>query len=164
MTESSIVNKVKSLTHLVGKYGSTSVMASTSDFTVFHFVMTYAGLTPVQATIVGRSCGACVAFMFHRNWVFAKNSMYGESNATHRFSVLLVRYLLGVLLGMSLNVTGVWLLNTVFEINPWISRIATAASVWFLVFAYNKQVVFKERIIAEQDFSELAEEDTKEII
>ena len=41
--------------------------------------------------------------------------------------------------------------------------IATAASVWFLVFMYNKNVVFKERIIAEQDFSELGEEESDAI-
>ena len=155
-----MINKGKSLTNLVSKYGSTSVIASSTDFTVFHFVMTYAGLTAVQSTIVGRSVGAIVAFMFHRKWVFSKTNDAGINNVTDRFSVLIARYLLGVLLGMFLNVAGVWLLNTVFELNPWISRLFTAASVWFLVFAYNNQVVFKERIIAEQDFSELEAEDT----
>jgi putative flippase GtrA len=158
MAQSSIHNKVKTITHGIGKYGTTSVFATSLDFTVFHFVLTYLGTTAVQSTIIGRCCGAIVAFLFHRNWVF-------KSNSTHRFNVLITRYLSGVLLGMGLNVAGVWLLNTVFELNPWFSRIATAASVWFLVFQYNRQVVFhkgspigNEKIIAEQDFSELEDE------
>ena len=158
MAQSSIHNKVKTITQGVGKYGTTSVIATSADFTVFHFVLTYLGTTAVQSTIIGRSCGAMVAFLFHRHWVF-------KSNDTVRFNVLITRYVSGVLLGMSLNVGGVWLLNTLVGLNPWIARIATAASVWFLVFQYNKYVVFNkktalgtETIIAEQDFAELEEE------
>jgi putative flippase GtrA len=157
MTQSSIQTRVKTITKLVGKYGTTSAVATSVDFTIFHFVLVYLNTTAVQSTIIGRCCGAIVAFLFHRNWVF-------KSNGTQRFNVLITRYLSGVLLGMGLNVGGVWLLNSVFELNPWISRIATAASVWFLVFQYNKLVVFKERIIAEQDFSELEDEDTEGVI
>ena len=160
MTQSSI-QKVKTITQLMGKYGTTSVMATAFDFTVFHLALTYLDTTAVQSTIIGRCCGAIVAFLFHRNWVF-------KSNATHRFNVLITRYLSGVLLGMSLNVAGVWLLNTVFELNPWISRIATAAAVWFFVFQYNKHIVFfngkssgDEKIISEQDFAEI-EDDVEE--
>jgi putative flippase GtrA len=132
----SSINKVKTLTKGMGKYGTTSVIATSADFTVFHFVLTYLGTTAVQSTIIGRCCGAIVAFFFHRNWVF-------KSNGTVHFNVLVRRYLSGVLLGMSLNVAGVWLLNTVLGLNPWIARIATAASVWFLIFQYNKYVVFR---------------------
>jgi putative flippase GtrA len=155
MAQSSI-NKVKTLTKGMGKYGTTSVIATSADFTVFHFVLTQLGLTAVQSTIIGRCCGAIVAFLFHRNWVF-------KSNAAYRFNVLALRYVSGVLLGMGLNVAGVWLLNTVLSLNPWIARIATAAMVWLLVFQYNKYVVFNkssETIIAEQDFAELEEENT----
>jgi putative flippase GtrA len=132
----SSINKVKTITKGMGKYGTTSVIATSADFTVFHFVLTYLGTTAVQSTIIGRCCGAMVAFLFHRNWVF-------KSNGTVHFNVLMKRYLSGVLLGMSLNVAGVWLLNTVLGLNPWVARIATAASVWFLIFQYNKYVVFR---------------------
>jgi putative flippase GtrA len=161
MAQSSINSKVKTITKGMGKYGTTSVLATTADFTVFHFVLTYLGTTAVQSTIIGRSCGAIVAFLFHRNWVF-------KSNDSIRFNVLIGRYISGVLLGMGLNVGGVWLLNNLVGLNPWMSRIATAASVWFLIFQYNKYVVFNkktalgvETIIAEQDFAEL-EEDIEE--
>jgi putative flippase GtrA len=157
----SSINKVKTLTKSMGRYGTTSVIATSADFTVFHFVLTYLGTTAVQSTIIGRCCGAMVAFLFHRNWVF-------KSNATIRFNVLITRYISGVLLGMGLNVGCVWLLNTFLGLNPWIARIASAAMVWFLIFQYNKYVVFNKRtalgaepIIAEQDFAEL-EEDMEE--
>jgi putative flippase GtrA len=164
MTQSSI-QKVKTITKSAGKYGATSVIATSADFAVFHFFLTYIGTTAVQSTLIGRCCGAIVAFLFHRNWVFRDNVPLSESNPTFHFNVLVTRYLSGVLLGMGLNVAGVWLLNTIFELNPWVSRITTAACVWFLVFQYNKNIVFfkgqfseSEKIISEQDFTDIEED------
>ena len=158
MAPSSIQKKGKSTTELMSKYGTTSAVATTVDFTIFHFVLTSLGTTAVQSTVIGRCFGAIVAFLFHRNWVF-------KGNVSQGLNVIVTRYLSGVLLGMGLNVGGVWILNSFFELNPWTSRMITAASVWFLVFLYNKHVVFfnsnltgNERIIAEQDFAEMDED------
>ena len=152
LTESSLFEKGKIIAKLVGKYASTSVIATAVDFTVFHFVMTNGGISAVQSTIIGRLSGALIAFMLHRAWVFQKSD-------TPQYRTLIFKYIMGILLGMGLNVAGVWFLNTVIGIDAWTSRVVAAATVWSLVFFYNKHVVFKEKIVADQDFAEIEAEE-----
>jgi putative flippase GtrA len=121
--------------HLLGKYGFTSVAATTADFAIFHVALTIAGATPVLATIAGRSVGSVVAFLLHRTWVF-RHSKYRDGNA------LRMRYVLGIFFGMGLNAAGVWFLNGVAGFEPWPARIATATTVWFFGFLFNKKIVF----------------------
>jgi putative flippase GtrA len=119
----------------LGKYGSASLMATSADFVMFHIGLTYLGVTPVLATILGRSMGAIVAFLLHRSWVF-KGSKNRDGN------VLRLKYVLGILLGMGLSAVGVWLLNGVLSLDPWPARIVTATAVWFFGFLFNKKIVF----------------------
>lgn len=120
---------------LLGKYGSTSLLATGADFTAFHLALTYIGATPVQATIIGRSVGSVVAFLLHRAWVF-KSSQKRDGN------VLRLKYVLGIFIGMGLNAAGVWLLNGFAGLDPWPARVVTASAVWFFVFLFNKKIVF----------------------
>lgn len=121
--------------HLLGKYGSASVAATTADFAMFHVALTFLGATPVLATIIGRSVGSVVAFLLHRAWVF-RHSKNRDGN------VLRMKYVLGIFIGMGLNAAGVWFLNGVAELEPWPARIATATTVWFFGFLFNKKIVF----------------------
>lgn len=149
LTESSLKGKGKIIAKLIGKYASSSVLATSVDFSTFHFVLTHGGITAIQSTIIGRLAGALVAFSLHRRWVFKGIEAQGI-----QFNRMIVHYISGIFLGMALNVFGVWLLNDIFSVNAWSSRVFSAATVWFLVFSYNKNVVFKERIISEQDFAD----------
>ena len=159
LTESSFLQKGKIIARLIGKYASTSVLATSVDFTTFHFALTYGDITAVQSTIISRLAGALVAFSLHRAWVF-KNltiTQYSEKNAYKK--ILFLKYVLGIVLGLGLNVAGVWFLNDILDIDAWQSRVIAAIAVWSLVFFYNQRVVFKEKIIADQDFAEVEEEE-----
>ena len=169
LTELSFLEKGKIIAKLIGKYASTSVLATSVDFTTFHFALTYGDITAVQSTIIGRLAGALVAFSLHRAWVFKNLAMtqHSEKNAYKR--ILFFKYMLGILLGLGLNVAGVWFLNDILEIDAWSSRVIAAIAVWSFVFFYNKRVVFfsgyptrNEKIIADQDFAEIEEEEINE--
>ena len=127
--------RIKKTTRLLGKYGSTSLLATGADFTAFHLALTYIGATPVQATIIGRSVGSVVAFLLHRSWVFS-NSKNRDGN------VLRLKYVIGIFIGMGLNAAGVWLLNGFAGLAPWPARIVTATTVWLFGFLFNKKIVF----------------------
>jgi len=126
---------VGKIVKLLGKYGSTSVVATSTDFAMFHVALTYLGLSPVWATILGRSAGSVVAFLLHRSWVF-RHSERRDGN------VLLLKYVLGISIGMGLNAVGVWFLNSILGLGPWPARIITATVVWFFGFLFNKKIVF----------------------
>ena len=166
LTESSFLQKGKIIANLIGKYASTSVLATSVDFTTFHFALTYGDITAVQSTIIGRLAGALVAFSLHRTWVFKNLAIteYGEKDSYKK--ILFLKYVLGIGLGLGLNVAGVWFLNDILNMDAWSSRIIAAVAVWSFVFFYNKQVVFfnlssnsNEKIIADQDFAEIEEEE-----
>jgi putative flippase GtrA len=151
LTQSSWIIKVKKITKLVGKYASTSVIATSVDFSAFHYALNHGDATAVQSTIIGRLVGAVVAFFLHRAWVF-------KINNTPQSKTFIIKYILGILLGLGLNVYAVWFFNTFLGIDAWSSRVAAAASVWSLILLYNKHVVFKEKIIVDQDFTQIEEE------
>ncbi|MCW5923107.1 MAG: GtrA family protein [Saprospiraceae bacterium] len=120
---------------LLGKYGSTSLAATTADFAMFHAALTLLGALPVQATVMGRSVGSVVAFLLHRSWVF-KNAKNRDDNA------LRIKYVVGIFIGMGLNAAGVWLLNGGLGVEPWPARVVTATAVWLFGFLFNKKIVF----------------------
>jgi putative flippase GtrA len=143
--DSSIFQKVVRFFQLTLKYGSTSVIATLVDFGTFGLFHPIIG--SIYSTIIGRSIGAIIAFLLHRQWVFKA----AKTTLTKR---LILKYLAAVLLGMGLNVLGVWFLNHLLLINAWTSRVVTAISVWGLIFLFNKHVVFKEQILNLQDFTD----------
>lgn len=111
------------------------MVATSADFGMFHIALTYLELSPVWATILGRSVGSVVAFLLHRSWVF-RHSERRDGN------VLLLKYVLGIVMGMGLNAAGVWFLNGILNLEPWPARIITATVVWFFGFLFNKKIVF----------------------
>lgn len=121
--------------HLLGKYSLSSLTATGFDFFAFSFGLSALALPAVQSTVLGRSVGALVAFWLHRKWVF-------RHSRTTQGGYLLVRYFAGVLLGMGLNVGGVWLLHDLAGWAPWPARISSALSAWFLIFLFNRYLVF----------------------
>lgn len=125
----------KKTVRLLSKYGSTSVAATSADFAIFHVALTLLGSTPVMATVIGRAVGSVVAFLLHRSWVF-KHSQNRDG------SVLRLKYVMGIFIGMGLNAGGVWLLNSISDFEPWPARIATATTVWLFGFLFNKKIVF----------------------
>lgn len=127
--------RLKKTMSLLSKYGSTSVLATGADFTAFHLALTYVGATPVQATVVGRSVGSIVAFLLHRSWVF-------KSSEKRNGNILMVKYVMGIFIGMGMNVAGVWLLNGFADLAPWPARVVAACVVWLFGFLFNKKIVF----------------------
>jgi putative flippase GtrA len=120
---------------ILGKYGLSSLGATSVDFAVFHLVLTWLLMPAVPATVAGRCAGMVVAFWMQRYWVFR------HTHATNWWKMR-VKYGSGVILGMGLNVSGVWLLHDVFGWLPWPARIASAIAGWFLLFWFNRYVVF----------------------
>jgi putative flippase GtrA len=135
-SHSSILQKCVKFVQLTLKYGSTSLIATSVDFATFGLVNPIVGA--IYGTIIGRSVGAIIAFLLHRKWVFKA----AQITLTKQ---LILKYLVAVLLGMGLNVLGVWFLNHILSINAWSSRIITAVTVWGLIFLFNKYFVFKEK-------------------
>lgn len=121
---------------MLGKYGLTSISATGVDFLAFHLALTWTHLTAVQATVVGRSVGALVAFLLQRKWVFRKST-------AARWWFVAVKYSAGVLLGMGFNVFGVWALHDLAEWEPWPARIVAAMLGWALIFVFNHTLVFR---------------------
>lgn len=130
-----LAEQLRNGTQLLGKYGLSSLTATGVDFMAFHVALSWLVLPAVQSTVVGRSVGAAIAFWLQRQWVFQ------QVQATHKW-VLIVKYISGVLLGMGLNVVGVWLLHNLAGWQPWPARIFSALIGWFLIFLFNKYVVF----------------------
>lgn len=132
-------DRIRSGFRLLGKYGLSSLTATGIDFMTFHLALTALLLTAVQATVVGRCAGACVAFLMQRRWVF---------QAVHatRWPSLAVKYGSGVLLGMGLNVGAVWLLHDLSGWAPWPARITAATIGWFLIFQFNHRIVFRKAL------------------
>lgn len=130
-----LVDHLTSWFRLLGKYGLTSLTATGVDFLAFHFALTWLLTTAVSATILGRCVGAVVSFMIQRRWVF-------EAAHATQWRALAVKYSSGVLIGMGLNVGGVWLLHDLAGWAPWPARIAAATTGWLLIFFFNQRVVF----------------------
>jgi putative flippase GtrA len=126
---------LKQSLHLLGKYGSTSLVSTAADFSVFHLALTGIGATAVGATVAGRLMGSSVAFLLHRSWVFTQAR-------ERRGNILIARYVLGISIGMLLNVAGVGLLNGIAGMAPWPARVITATTVWLFGFLFNKKIVF----------------------
>lgn len=121
---------------LLGKYGLSSLTATGVDFMAFHAALTTFLLSAVQATILGRCAGAAVSFWMQRRWVF-------QAVRATQWPVLAVKYISGVFLGMGLNVGGVWLLHDAIGWAAWPARIAAATTGWFLIYLFNRRVVFQ---------------------
>lgn len=125
---------------LMGKYGLSSLTATAADFMTFHLALSVLLLQAVPATVLGRSVGAVVAFLLQRKWVFR------NGDATRK-RFIAVKYSAGVFLGMAFNVFGVWVLAALGGWAPWPARVVSAVLGWFLIFWFNKQVVFRHRAV-----------------
>ena len=122
----------------LGKYGLSSLTATAVDFLVFHLALSWLFMAAVPATVLGRSAGACVAFALQRNWVFR------PTDAARRW-FLVVKYSVGVLLGMGYNVGAVWMLHDWLGWGPWPARVSAAVSGWFLIYLFNHLFVFNPK-------------------
>lgn len=133
-----MTNLLEQLRHwfrLVGKYSLSSLTATGFDFLAFSIGLSWLLLSAVKATVLGRCVGALIAFWLQQKWVF----QYGAATRSWQLGV---KYLGGVLLGMGLNVGGVWLLHNLGNWSPWPARITAAMSAWILIFLFNKYIVF----------------------
>lgn len=128
-------DRLKVWSRLLAKYGLSSLTATGVDFIAFHLALTMLASTAVEATVAGRCSGAALSFFLQRRWVFK------GINATN-WLALAVRYGSGVLLGLGMNVGGVWLLHDLGNWQPWPARITAATTTWFLIFLFNHRFVF----------------------
>lgn len=125
---------MRSKVYLLIKYALSSLGATVVDFGLFYalFLLTaHAG----GSTFVGWTVSAGVAFFLQKRWVFGLRD-------TTRGPAIGTRYGIGVALGLSLNVGGVWLLCDEAGWSPWFSRVTVALLVWYLVFLFNRHIVF----------------------
>ncbi|NJN34976.1 MAG: GtrA family protein [Saprospiraceae bacterium] len=139
------MTKLVSSVGLLGKYTLVSLLATVVDFSTFAFGQAFWSATVFQATVLGQCLGSLVAFWYHRTWVFY--------NGKGHFSTLLViKYVTGVLVTTGLNVLGVWFFHDFLNVDAWFSRVSVALCVWCLGFIFNKTVVFKENRELKEDF------------
>lgn len=130
-----LADQFRNWIYLLGKYGLSSLTATGFDFLAFHIALSQLLLSAVEATVVGRIVGAAFAFVLQRQWVFQR------ARATQGW-LLVVKYIGGVLLGMGLNVGGVWLLHNLAGWSPWPARVTSALLGWFVIFLFNTYIVF----------------------
>lgn len=120
--------------YLLFKYALSSLSSTVVDFGLF-YVLFVATAHAGGATFVGWSVSAVMAFYIQRHWVFGRHEATPLQN-------LGIRYGMGVLLGMGLNVGGVWLLCDEVGLSPWFSRVSVALMAWYLIFLFNRHFVF----------------------
>ena len=150
-------DRLRNWFRLLGKYSLSSLTATGFDFLTFSIGLSWLLLSAVESTVLGRCVGSIVAFWLQRKWVFQRprtrqrwplvldedDDWRDKPTAqTTQWWPLTIKYFSGVLLGMGLNVGGVWLLNNLWAWNPWPARITSALGAWILIFLFNKYLVF----------------------
>jgi putative flippase GtrA len=117
------------------RYASVSVMATMVDFVCFFLLGNLPLLTNGSSAFISSGSGAVVSWNLNRSWVF-KDSSVERRKKRHRFFT-------GVLLGILLNAIIVSLLSDLLAMPRMSARIFAALSVWFVIYLYNKKVVFR---------------------
>ncbi len=117
------------------RYASVSLAATAVDFLCFFLLGNLSLITNGSAAFISAGSGAVVSWNLNRNWVF-KNSEVERRKKRHRFFT-------GVLLGILLNAIIVSLLSDLLAMPRMSARMFAALSVWFVVYLYNKRVVFR---------------------
>ncbi len=109
-----------------------SVLATAMDFLVTIFLTEVVAIWYVLSNALGATAGGVVSFTLCRLWVFNRRSAKWHHQA--------FRYVLAIVLSLTLNTLGVWFLTETFQISYVISKIfaavAVGISVNFLVFRY----------------------------
>jgi putative flippase GtrA len=117
------------------RYASVSLIATAVDFVCFFLLGNLSLLTNGSAAFISSGFGAAVSWNLNRKWVF-KDSSVERRKKRHRFFT-------GVLLGILLNAVIVSLLSDMLAMPRMSARVFAALSVWFVVYLYNKRVVFR---------------------
>ena len=115
---------------------ATSILSSTTDYTVFLFLQ-YCGAFYVISTIGGAICGAIVSFNLSRNWAYKSTEKKIQTQA--------FKYACASGFSLLMNVAGMILFVEQFKINEEISKLIVAIVVGlFINFPIYKYWVFKK--------------------
>jgi putative flippase GtrA len=117
------------------RYTTVSLSATSLDFCVFFLLSVIIGFHAVIGTFFSTIAGACVSWFLNHRWVFRVTEL-SKYKARLRFA-------LGVLLSILLNVALAWACRDGLQLSNMASRIIAASTVWALLFFYNQRVVFK---------------------
>lgn len=122
----------------LGRYSTTSVVATALDFLLFALLLHFTPISAIAATAIGRLAGALLTLLLHRFWVF--------HNLPHSsWRKLLVQYCLGNLLGILINMGGVWLFYQKMGIQPLFARAIAALLSWYFLYAFYKYLVYHKK-------------------
>ncbi len=121
--------------NLTLKYTIVSIIATVADFSVFK-LLEYANLSFVAtATLIGMLIGTFVTWLLYRYWVFKKSK---ESEAHQRNN-----FLVGQAFSIASNVIMTAIVSDYLGFARLPSRVFTSVLVWFLMYFFNRKIVFK---------------------
>jgi putative flippase GtrA len=102
----------------LGKHQVASVVATLVDYLTMIVMVSVAGVSPVEATVLGAACGGFTNFAIGRNWTF---------RATHRGAYgQALRYALVSGLSLGLNGLGEYLLWSLLGLQYIVARVITS--------------------------------------
>ena len=121
--------------NLTLKYTIVSIIATVADFSIFK-LLEYANLSFVAtATLIGMLVGTFVTWLLYRYWVFKKST---ESEAHQRSS-----FFIGQVFSITSNVIMTAIVSDYLGFARLPSRVFTSVLVWFLMYFFNRKIVFK---------------------
>ncbi len=122
------------LPHHFGKYALVSALSTTVDFSTFFALGKLTDWQISNAAFFGAALGGLVSWSLNQFWVFSHTK--GKKRRTA------FRYLVGIALAIFLNGTATGFFCGTLNIQPMIGRVAAALSTWFLIYWFNRKVVF----------------------
>lgn len=125
----------------IGKYSATSLLATALDFLLFIILIRFSPLSVVIATAIGRLAGALLTLLLHRYWVFR----HVQRSSWRK---LLFHYCVGNVLGIWLNMAGVWFFCQKVGISAIVSRILVAFITWYFLYVFYKQFVYRRKQVS----------------
>lgn len=120
---------------MLKKYTIVSLAATAVDFLLFFLLGRWSLFTNGSAAFFSAGMGAVVSWNLNRRWVFAHSEVKRRK--------MRYRFFTGVLSGILLNAIIVMILSDMFAMPRMSARMFAALSVWFVMYRFNKKVVFK---------------------
>jgi len=116
------------------KFNASSLIATAIDYSVFFILYKELGIWYMLAAFIGVVVGGITNFAINRNFVFQDKSASGKQA---------LKYFVVWLLNLSLNLSGIYFLKEVIELDPtWAKVIVSVVVGSFFSFVAQKKFVF----------------------
>jgi putative flippase GtrA len=127
-------------THLISifKFTQVSAIATSIDYGIGYFLVTFLHQNATTSTIIGSIIGGIVAYFCCKYWVFP------SENSGHS-TLQITKFTLINFGNLALNVIGVWFFTKSIEVN-YLTMRALVGLIVFIIYSYgaNKLLVFNK--------------------